>query len=473
MGKQKRPRKKKHVSPAEQKKQQEAQYNKFVMDKLRNLCLQIEGDALYRQIPLEDKIVIYKLRGAPIKVAAAPGTKVKKWAMVALTTIIKQRMQTMQVEVIKDSGKMMSFSDYILVGRAFESIVSDSDHVLHNNEQVIKFLELQDERLEAFEKGVQAICQAACFTMIDIEQHSMYRYHFKDFTPAIEANYKPQPLPPKHSAAAFQKHWQEIQQQDFRLCYVVEIIPYPLEVRKITTADGETHPAIQLGIFFGMTLESLFYPYTIAKEDLPTESPFLQSRMPVYIQKHALKRMKERLIDTYPCFYYSIFMETILKKEYIQTSPTHILIACYSSGLKVGYLVAEIIDGIVLIRTFLLLTNTGTPEGNKLAQLTGLKAEDRRYLSIDTLHGLAYSDIDQNEAICELFRTAGCGPVLEFCKKMRTEGSYLTWLIDPSHPQNLISDLITEYMKPHDEEEEDDDEGATFNMQDSKVAGAI
>ena len=132
---------------------------------------------------------------------------------------------------------------------------------------------------------------------------------------------------------------------------------------------------------------------------------------------------------------------------------SRMLIACYTNELKIGYFVAELVDGIVLIRTFLLLTNGGTPEGDKLAQLTGLEADDRKYLSIDTLQGLANSDITQNENICNLFCAAGCGSILELCKKINNEPAMM-WLLDKSQPKNMIADLIDEYLKPNDGEDE-------------------
>ncbi|WP_158991691.1 hypothetical protein [Mucilaginibacter sp. L196] len=42
-------------------------------------------------------------------------------------------------------------------------------------------------------------------------------------------------------------------------------------------------------------------------------------------------------------------------------------------GKKLGYIIVDVLEDKLIIRTFLFLTNDGTPEGRKLAQITKLK----------------------------------------------------------------------------------------------------
>jgi hypothetical protein len=228
-----------------------------------------------------------------------------------------------------------------------------------------------------------------------------------------------------------------------------------LEVRKVDV-DGETHSAIQTGAIYYRDNEPKLQPFVVSLNDLHINTSFSKLALPIYIQQHALDRMKERLGLALPTLYRTILAESLLKKEFIPKGKNRLLMACFANDLKVGYFVAEIVDGIILLRTFLLLTNSGTPEGDRLSQLTGLQIEDRKYLSIDTLQGLANSDIEQNETICNLFRTAGCGSILELCEKINSE-SEMTWIVDKSQPKNIVADLISEYMKPSFDKEEDDE----------------
>ena len=91
MAKKKRAGKKKYVSPAEQQRLQEAQYKKLFFDKLRHLCLQIGDVSLYSLIPPAERDLMYRFRGAPLKVAAASGAKIPKRMMDALAQTIKSQ----------------------------------------------------------------------------------------------------------------------------------------------------------------------------------------------------------------------------------------------------------------------------------------------------------------------------------------------------------------------------------------------
>jgi hypothetical protein len=123
------------------------------------------------------------------------------------------------------------------------------------------------------------------------------------------------------------------------------------------------------------------------------------------------------------------------------------LIEYRMAGIKIGYLLAEMIDGILIIITFLLLTNNGTPEGDKLAKLTGLEKLDKEYLMIDNLRSLASSDILESEIVCKLFRDAGCQSILDVCEKLR-DNHDLSWMIGKEEHKNSMSELIIEYLKP-------------------------
>jgi hypothetical protein len=80
---------------------------------------------------------------------------------------------------------------------------------------------------------------------------------------------------------------------------------------------------------------------------------------------------------------------------------------------KVGYLLTTLHDNKLVIRSFLFLTNDGTPEGRKLHQLTRLEKYDKKYLGIDKLSTFTAYRIDEDEELSAIFREAGCGPLLD------------------------------------------------------------
>jgi hypothetical protein len=460
-------KKKKYTNPAEEQKQQEEKYKHYFFDKLRHLCKQIGDESLYHAIPPSDRLTMYIFRGAPLKVVAAKGAKIKKQIADVLMKTIKMQQREMTLEVIKGSEERMTFADYFLVGMSLEYNAGDPCGNRPPKELFVKFAELREEREQIYDEGIRQICASACWLFDDIEKKYLYTYTLDISTPAIDSGYIVPKITPNLKASDYQRKWQEVSKQDFRMHQKITVGTYPLEVRKVNI-NGEVHSGIQTGTLYydGDLLK--FIPFTLPLEELianlPSDrantpfaklanTPFAKLRLPVYIQQHALERMKERIGDTFPCFYKTVLIQALLQKEVIPITKKRLLISCFTNELKIGYFVAEIVDGIILIRTFLLLTNSGTPEGEKLAELTGLQIEDRKYLSIDTLQGLANSDIEQNEAFCNVLRAAGCGSILELCKKINSDPSMM-WLLDKSQPKNIISNLITEYLKPNTDDEE-------------------
>jgi hypothetical protein len=442
--------KKKHLTPFERQKlqkQQKAQYRRDFMDKLKALCIQIGDVSLYNKLPEAEKDMIYLFRGAPLKIEVAKGAKIQKRLVEVLSIIIKKNLLTMQMEVVKGSGRKISYADYFLVGMSLE-------HSLKREESVFdktgfeEFIKDKDERVDAYCRGVEDICHFACMIFDEISKKYLYSFKFDIDTMAAH----PETDAMIDNAITIQQHLRAFAAIDFRLLQKVIIDTYPLDVRKINI-DGEVRPVIQLGIMLCVDSQSKFHPFTISLEEMHRKSHFAKLPLPVYIQQHAINRLIERTGCKTPSMASMILSFAFLRKDITPWKGKRILIACFVKELKIGYLLGEVIQGIILIRTFLLLTNSGTPEGDKLSELTGLQIEDLKYLSIDNLPGLVNSDIEQNENICNLFRTAGCGDILDLCKKMRTEPE-TTWFLDSSQPKNTISELITEYLRPDVNNEE-------------------
>jgi hypothetical protein len=133
----------------------------------------------------------------------------------------------------------------------------------------------------------------------------------------------------------------------------------------------------------------------------------------VYIQQHALDKLQERIDITPGILHYMTFI--LLNQPEIKHHKTdnNSLVEYYLTDQKVGYLLISLVDAKLIIRTFLFLTNDGTPEGKKLNQLLSLDKEDKKYLMIDTLPTFNSYHIDQNIHLSKVFREAGCGPLLK------------------------------------------------------------
>ncbi|MDR1130212.1 MAG: hypothetical protein LBK96_04455 [Prevotellaceae bacterium] len=453
MAKKKHARKKKYVNHVEQQKLHEAQYQNFFMDKLQKLCRQMGSETLYSQIPLTEKILLYMFRGAPLKIVAAEGVKIHKRLMTVLRKTIKFQQASMTLEVIRGNGQMMTYADYMLVGMSLEHHACDNNITYPGKEQLAKYAELREEREAAYEKGIKEICNYACWVFNNIKEKYLHTYKLETTAMYDDPDFG---MPPDDTLN--RRIVEKALSLDFRLHQKITIGTYILETREVSV-DGETHSVIPVGVLVYVEEEPKFHHFALSSNDIhinmhiKKRNALSELKFPVYIQQHALDRMRERLGLVVPAFYTKVLVGALMRKEIIPTAKNRMLIACFTNELKIGYFLAEMVDGVILLRTFRLITNSGTPEGDKLSQLTGLQAEDRRYLSIDTLQGLANSDIEQNRLICKLFREAGCGSILKLCKKMNTEPAMM-WLMDPSQPKNIISDLITEYLNPSSDDEE-------------------
>ncbi len=70
------------------------------------------------------------------------------------------------------------------------------------------------------------------------------------------------------------------------------------------------------------------------------------------------------------------------------------------AGKKAGYFRVDIIEGVLLVRTFLFIPNNITPEGQLLEKNTGLQKLDKKYLAIRILD------------------KSGCNSLIELYKKI-------------------------------------------------------
>lgn len=166
----------------------------------------------------------------------------------------------------------------------------------------------------------------------------------------------------------------------------------------------------------------------------------------IYIQKHALRRLDERIDCLSVDQKHISLFSALIKPEIIKTAKNRSLVAFRIYNTKVGYLSAEYIDGAVLIHTFLFITNNGTPEGQKLTELTGLGKLDKKYLAIDKLSSFIKSDIGKNEKLKAIFEKAGCSSLLdieEAVEKMSTK-----------HADSSITELLLHYLKTEEELQE-------------------
>lgn len=181
-----------------------------------------------------------------------------------------------------------------------------------------------------------------------------------------------------------------------------------------------------------------FIPLTITSEKLGMKGLLQNFPLKVFIQMHALERIETRLGKLFRMFHYQYIITAILAAEPIPADEKNSFLIPLANGkIRLGYLKADVKGDKLVIRTFLFLTNNGTPEGKKLNHLIGLQKADKKYLGIDKLSTFILSDIRKDEKLKALFCEAGCGELFSLGK------SFLT---DPPDKELAAADFITHYL---------------------------
>jgi hypothetical protein len=165
-----------------------------------------------------------------------------------------------------------------------------------------------------------------------------------------------------------------------------------------------------------------FIPMTITPEKLGMDGLMQKFPLKVFIQMHAFERIEIRLGKFFRMFHYPYIIANIIKSEPIPAgNKNSFLIPVTNLTARLGYLKADVIGDKLVIRTFLFLTNNGTPEGKKLNHLAGLQKADKSYLGIDKLSTFILSDIKKDEKLKALFYEAGCGELFKLDKTLLNE----------------------------------------------------
>jgi hypothetical protein len=175
------------------------------------------------------------------------------------------------------------------------------------------------------------------------------------------------------------------------------------------TIDGSTRKIIAVGWpdFDGIPRYVFLTPTQLGI----TENKDL--KVQVYIQVHALIRLQERLGIVPGIIHKAIYDALVCKTPLFTVNSKSYLLAIYIFSKKVGYLKCDLISGKLIIRTFLFITNDGTPEGKKLNELTKLAKLDKMYLKIDSLEGFLGLNISESACLQQIFSVSGCSDLLD------------------------------------------------------------
>lgn len=148
-----------------------------------------------------------------------------------------------------------------------------------------------------------------------------------------------------------------------------------------------------------------------------------QPKLDVYLQSHVMVQMRKRLdVLDQEAINYALWENTYLIEE-IENHNDFLLVPFQLYGVKVGYLVARIMEDKFILVTFLFITLNSTPEGIRLKRLTGLGKEDISYWKIDRLSTFLNLREEDYPRLIPIFNKAGLGDLMQLKDKEFTTES--------------------------------------------------
>jgi hypothetical protein len=414
--------KKKANIHAQQQKLQAVQHRKAFMQKLRTYCTMM-GDASWFDL-LPDYVLdtIYLNRGTSFKIRVEEGAKITKRFIKILYTHIDERLKSETIELLPDTNKKVNLFDYYQVVHPLESVLAQEYITFKGKEMFRDFYISENDQFNKYHRGIAYIIHSACYAFCDMGKRFLYT-----FTYNIKENFSSR-------------------DHDARKHQLVTIGTIPLDVRYVSI-DGDRRPVYLVGEVLHSKNVSTIRPAEVSLRRLRIPDAKPGEKAPVYIQQHAIDRIMTRAYCSFPGTVGSLVEKAFLnKRKIIPSGKNRYLIECFFDDIKIGYFSALYIDGILVIRTFLLPTHNGTPEGKKLEQLTGLQKKDKAYLALDDLRSLANSDIIYDDDVRKIFMEAGCESMLELCERVQWGFEY-DWLWERTTQSHKLSQLIREYIQ--------------------------
>jgi hypothetical protein len=135
----------------------------------------------------------------------------------------------------------------------------------------------------------------------------------------------------------------------------------------------------------------------------------------VFVQSHALHNLRQRIpfANGYEAVLEACTWMSLERPTLIPHGPKEWLVEFHIGGKRLGYFTAVEMDGRILITTFLFLTMRGTPEGRRIRQRLGLRAEQIEWLRMDALPYFTQSDAGEDSEIRAVLSECGCGHLFD------------------------------------------------------------
>ncbi|MDD5570975.1 MAG: hypothetical protein PHD97_07435 [Bacteroidales bacterium] len=352
---------------------------------------------VYEMMPAKMLEAMYILRYQPLKVTAAEGQSVNPNMLKEIKSLISGAQKKMILPLVTGSSVNISLETFYTIVLSIKSFMNATDEDEFPNLKEIKqelAVLINDEETEELAYKMQS--QLIEIMGIALSNLNSQLYWGKQGIKIIDKS--------------------DINVNVYNNLEIYCITPEKINI----VIEGKSRPAIRAGFPFA---ETGIHWFTVKPSSLGIQNAFSELPLDVYIQSHALQRLYERIDCIRESIIYTCLFNSLVIIKAQKDTNGNILIEFRIDEKKVGYFRADIINGIIVIRTFLFILNTSTPEGEKLKEITGLSKRDEKYLSIDKLSSFMTSDIRNNKEIKKIFVNAGCSGLFEIDESLISKSS--------------------------------------------------
>jgi hypothetical protein len=348
------------------------------------ICKNAGCPQLYSQIPADKLETIYNIRWHSLKPFSAEGYNIPNSILKEIKFFASYRLKEISTPIMP-GGDNYTLEEFFTVGIAFTSFL----------------VGLKDDDFPLAAELKKAL---TCFSDYHHAQYQILYQHINEINGFVGLLYSD-----LNSCLYWGKHESRIDNDRLALLNCLDIYSCIPEKRHITI-DGKPRPATRVGWAFPNTCPNWL---KVKPSDMGINNAFSEMPLEVFIQAHALQRISERL-DILPAgLAHNNIFHSLHDVKALKDFNGNTLIEYRIAGIKAGYLRADIVDGVVLIRTFLFLTHEGTPESEKLKELLGIQKMDTSYFSLDKLSTFMSSDLNNDEKFKNIFIKAGFGRLFE------------------------------------------------------------
>ncbi|MBP1638773.1 MAG: hypothetical protein H6Q17_356 [Bacteroidetes bacterium] len=174
---------------------------------------------------------------------------------------------------------------------------------------------------------------------------------------------------------------------------------------KVFRHNGVERSAFRMGI---ATLDNRQIAWLSFPANRIIEGCEATRQLKVYVQNHALQRLKERMDTLNPFFRNLVLVDAILGAEIVDAVNGQKLLVCSRREKEiVGYLPFTVQNDCLLILSFLPISSWQTPEGSRLYKAVNLSKDDAIFLGMDKLSFFQKTDFDAIPLLKNALQEAG------------------------------------------------------------------